>query len=590
MIDTIKNGTTSSQSRSPRTIAVDNFLRKTLRVGDPRDPQQVANALLQRYPEEAERARRESEGLSYTSLAEVVPIAASGVAALAELAQAQDDLERDSQALMTAAELKDIRIELTGWARTIRRIADDGLAAARLALDSVQHDRALSSRNQLVSFARISRYVGTLSNGAGGSFRRLAQSCDSLAGLILVAMGEGLAASGITRSTSLVRVSASELQSRRNAVINALRSLTGSSDTQLTQNEWPRGLEAYRRLVLRLQETGQADLRALLDEAALAQAMDDLIDLGAGNNVNGLRELSTASAMLVGRFERLIQYGRALPVAPEDAGDIDAPESPPLAVFTSALQLFVDGFVGTAGNRLLYIARPPIVIYGLYGAAGADDGAQALINLVMLRGRIAEQIDCFAGCECDEASLRCQTVADFALYCLDRAIDAYAVGTDPDGLGDPESRAAAFGLLIENATFMVGIPNNGPLCNLSDELVDDLRAAAAILLNGFSGPRPRDFDAPAQRLVEQELRMTFQNEVHTERLARSLAPACRIEGLFDFVDTEDGDGESLIRALIRGSIGSIGGQLGFADQVTMPATVESSLATLVNRAAHENNF
>jgi hypothetical protein len=248
MTDTSTTAAYASRSRSARTVAVDNFLRKTLRVGDPRNPDEIAKALLDRYPGEADRARREREGLAYSSLIELAPRGQAGVAAMAELAQAQDDLERDSQALVSSSQLKDIRIELSGWGRAIRRIGDDGLASARLALDAVQFDRALAARSQLGSYARLARYVGTLTDGAGGIFRRLAQSCDSLAGLILVAIGEGLAASGITRGTSLVRVAASELQSRRNAVVNALRNLAGSPDASLGQQDWPRGLESYRRL------------------------------------------------------------------------------------------------------------------------------------------------------------------------------------------------------------------------------------------------------------------------------------------------------------------------------------------------------
>ena len=35
------------------------------------------------------------------------------------------------------------------------------------------------------------------------------------------------------------------------------------------------------------------------------------------------------------------------------------------------------------------------------------------------------------------------------LYDTDRAIDLYALGSDPDGDGEPEWRAAAYGALID---------------------------------------------------------------------------------------------------------------------------------------------
>lgn len=575
MTDVYSTVSSTSQARSPRTIAVDNFLRKALRVGDPHDPAQVAAALMQRYPEEAERVRREREGLPYSTLPAAIPLAASGVAGLAELAQAQDDLARDSQALIACAQIKDIRTELTGWARTIRRVADDGLAAARLSLDSVQHNRALAARSLLGSYARLARYVGTLTDGATGIFRRFAQSCDSLAGLILVAMGEGLAANGITRSTALVRVAAGELQSRRNAVIIALRSLSGSVDTSLSQEEWPRGMEAYRLLIQRLDSSGQADLRALLEESALSQAMDELVDLSAGGNVGGLRELSTVSALLIHRFQRLIQYGRSIAL-PANAGTTAvSPESPPLVAFTSALQLFVDAFQGTAGSRLLYVARPPIVVYGLYGAAGPDEGAVRLMDLTVLRGTLAEQIDCFAGCECEVDALRCQILADFLLFAVDRAIDAYAVGTATDGRGDPEGRAAAFGLLIKAATEMRD-PLDRLVCPFSGDLSQVLARASTLLLERFGPP----FSRRVKRLMIQELRMAYHAEGQTERLVRALSPSCHAEELFSQVPVQDDQAESLVRGLIRATLAALNGDLDLADRIEMPPTIASSLASI----------
>ena len=43
----------------------------------------------------------------------------------------------------------------------------------------------------------------------------------------------------------------------------------------------------------------------------------------------------------------------------------------------------------------------------------------------------------------------CQILLDKLLYDTDRAIDLYALGSDPDGDGEPEWRAAAYGVLIE---------------------------------------------------------------------------------------------------------------------------------------------
>ncbi|HEX8224388.1 MAG TPA: hypothetical protein VF605_11290 [Allosphingosinicella sp.] len=586
------NMNASSRSRSARTVAVDNFLRKTLRVGDPRNPDEIAKALLDRYPGEADRARREREGLAHSSLPELTPAALmAGVAATAELAQAQDDLERDAQALVTSSQLKDIRIELSGWGRAVRRIADEGLAAARLALDAVQFDRALAARSQLGSYARLARYVGTLTDGAGGAFRRLAQSCDSLAGLILVAIGEGLAAAGITRGTSLVRVAAGELQSRRNAVVNALRSLAGSTEASFGVQEWPRGLESYRRLIRRLDVGGEAELRALIEESSLSAAMDDLVDLSAGANIGGLRELSTASALLLARFQRLIRYCQSVAIDDVDMADNDSPESPALAAFSSALQLFVDAFSGTGGgSRLLYVARPPIVIYGLYGAAGADAGAARLMKLTIARGALAEQIDCLSGCECDEGALRCQILADFLLFLIDRSIDAYAVGNEAAANGDPEKRAATYGHLIETALGMVGgeEEDEASVCGFSPALTSALADLADELLFEFDLDGP-PFDSWTLDFVVPELQMLYFAEGHVERLVRSLSASCHSRFLFDGFTSDGETRESFNRSVIREALKRLNSKPGIADGISMPATLETSLATLASGRSDRRN-
>lgn len=578
MVDAITTAASPvSKFRSPATVAVDNLLRKTLRVSDPRDPDQIANALLNFYPEEADRDRRERAGLPYSSVPDYVPVAPNTGPSSVELAQAQDDLERDLQTLSTSSPLKDIRIEMIGWGRSIRQIANDGLAAARLALDSVNHDRAMSARRQLGEYSRLARYVGTLTDGSAILFRRFAQSCDVLAGLILVAIGEGLASNGITRSTSIVRSAAGELQARRNAVIMALRTLTGSVESSLGQEDWPRGIEAYRNLVQQLEAGGQADLRALLEESALSQAMDDLVDLSTGASVEGLRELSTASAMLVHRFQRLIQFGQSIQVPIETPITLGSPESPPLVAFVSSLQLFVDAFVAQGSSRLLYVARPPIIVYGLYGAGGPDRGAVRLMNLTIARGFLLEQVDCFAGCGCDDDDISCQVLLDYMLFLLDRAIDLYAVGTDPDGLGEQERRATAVGLAIDAVLTLTDQERNPGvlLCEFSDKLKGKLDTIAGELLDPFGGRDPVAWDANLKALMVRELRIAFQAEEQTERLVRSLTPQCDFN-VFTFRENR-----SLIRWMLRTIlIKTLGSSANLPNPVQMPSPIASSIASI----------
>lgn len=129
------------------------------------------------------------------------------------------------------SQLKDVHAELRGWARAIRAAAGEGLAAARFALDAGQRDRAMAARRTLNDYARLSRFVGALSSGLNGLYRRVAQSCDEVANLILVCAGDAVAESGLTRGALLLQTPASELRSRRDAALGALRNLIGSTQT-----------------------------------------------------------------------------------------------------------------------------------------------------------------------------------------------------------------------------------------------------------------------------------------------------------------------------------------------------------------------
>ena len=563
MTDIRMNAT--SRSRSARTVAVDNFLRKTLRVGDPRNPDEIAKALLDRYPREADRVRRESEGYAHSSQFILPTPPQIGLASVAELTQAQDDLERDLQSLTGASQLKDIRVELTGWGRSVRQTATDGLAAARLALDSVNYNRALTARRALGEYARLARYVGALNDSSGSYFRRFAQSCDVMAGLILVGIGESLAASGITPGAAMVRISAGDLQMRRNAVITALRGLTGTLEGAADQEQYPRGMSAYLELTARLEEDGQADLSALLEENTVGQAMDDLVDLSTGASVEGLRELSTASALLVQRFQRLIGYARS--IDPNSDGVAFA-KSPPLATFITSLELFVDAFASNGSTRLLYVSRPPITAYGLYGSGAADAAATRLRELASVRGLIASQVDCFGGCGCDPKRAKCQILLDYLLYGIDRAIDLYAVGTDPNGKGDPEARAAIGGLLIDLVVARFA-DEDDILCPIDESLRRSLHQARDILAADFA-------QADLKRFAIAEVQIAHPAEERLERLVRTLAPGCSGADAFTSGDMFGFDDQSPVRALLKGLLRRFDTELSMSRTADLPETWTAS--------------
>lgn len=190
----------------------------------------------------------------------------------AELQQGRDDVERDLHELTTNSLLKDVTPEIQGWAQAVRSAITEGITAARFALDPRQRDNAFGIRRQLGDYSRMARLVGALSPTLNLTYRKFLQSLDEVAAVILVRMGETLSNVGFNGGQFLLQAPYSELQVRRDTVIYALRNLMGSTQTAYGQADWPRGLDAYRKLFsnLELEGTGSRDsiedLFDLLDE------------------------------------------------------------------------------------------------------------------------------------------------------------------------------------------------------------------------------------------------------------------------------------------------------------------------------------
>ncbi len=448
----------NSANSNYQRMALDNLLRRELRISDPNDPQQVAQALLSRYKDDprANAITQEARGLPFLqAAATATSVALTPSSSDAELKQAVDDVNRDLEALLQNSLLKDITPELQGWAQAIRSAMQEGTVAARFALDPRQRDKAFAIRRQLGDYARVARFVGALTPTLNLVYRKFAQSLDEVASILLVLMGEALANVGFSGGRFLLQTPYSELQVRRDAVINALRNLAGSTQTAFGPNEWPRGLDAYRSLFRQLETHGQGDLRSLLVENELSRVMDELIQRAAHGNADGLRALGATARLDLQRFRRLITIGQRSV----------SPESPPLMAFLEALQLFVDAFDLGGGFRLLRVARPPILFYGLYGIGGLSTADQTLVDLVMLRGRLAEALDCFLVFKTDQ--IVCQVLLDKILYDVDRAIDLYALGVND--FGEPERRAAAYSFLVDE---LLNTANN-QYCSLKDTEISD---------------------------------------------------------------------------------------------------------------------
>lgn len=110
-------------------LALDNLIRRELKVGDPNDPKQIADALLARFKDDprAGAINQEAKGLPFllsapsTVMAQQTPTSSN-----AELQQAKDDVERDLQKLLSNSLLKDVTPEIQGWAQGVRSAIAEG--------------------------------------------------------------------------------------------------------------------------------------------------------------------------------------------------------------------------------------------------------------------------------------------------------------------------------------------------------------------------------------------------------------------------------------------------------------------------------
>ncbi|SMX50314.1 hypothetical protein [Maliponia aquimaris] len=586
---TQSNGTGPvSPLRSSTSVTVDNIIRRALRVSDPTDPEQMAKALLDRFASDAEALRRERDGTPVQLRTIVSSIAATDGAERVELAEAKSDLDRDLDALIHESQLKDIQAEMRGWATAIRLASRNGLASARLALSSGERDRSFAARRTLTDYARLSRYLAALTNAEAGLFCRLAQSCDIMGGMILVTAGEALAASGVRGTSVILQSSSNELQVRREAVMAALRGLVGSTQEAHAPNEWARGLTALRQLSRALESAGAADLRAFLDEGYLSNLFDEMIALVSGHTPDGMRALGATSIVTTAQLERFLRICR----------QVAEPESPQLTNFLTSIQYFVDAFgAARSGYRLVHIARPPILFYGLYGAGGPDPTTERLLRLITLRGRFAQALDCFC-CNCEADAAEILTVGCKALYDIDRAVDLLVQGPSEGGLSEAEIHAAAFHFVIDAARHT--IENEIETDRSVDALTGPLESIVdeQLLLPGGAAFFTDNQDERARRADTMQGILCLQRASEREwiGLLRNLSSSCRHELLLGTaVGTEPVVQTLLDDAEVR--LGEMSGvelePCGDLD-ISIPDQFEVSLETLVHnipfKGLHRNRL
>jgi hypothetical protein len=480
-------------------LALDNMIRNQLKVSDPRNPKQIADALLNYYQNlpQAASIAQEAQGLPFLlapQQTQVLP-PLSTTSSDREFSIASNDVERALNDLSTSALTNDIIPEMQGWALAIRAAITDGSTAARQGLDPRMRDRTLGLRRQLGEFAQTARFTGSLYPGMTQNFRRLGQALDEVAAVLLVMLGEALANVGFASGYFLLQVPFTELQARRDGVIYGLRNFMGGAQQAYGPDDWPRGVAAYRLLFNRLEQQGHGDLRTLLVENEVARVMDELISRAQNGSAEGLRALGVTAQLSIEQFRRLAI------VAPGALGDNNF-NSPPLAAFLEALQLFADAFTPAGGLRLLRVARPPVLFYGLYstGSSPIDD---LLLRMIRVRGNLATVLDTlFLGS--GASSMTSQVLFDMLLTALDRAIDLLASGAEGTADDDfKQGRAFAHWLIIR-AILMVFQQDPLPINQAGSLTYDEP-------VQGPRLPDQIDLEFVGQAAIEGRLRTEARN-------------------------------------------------------------------------------
>src|ERR1700677_2451161 len=426
-------------------LAIDNMLRNQLRVSDPGTPKKTAQGWAFYYQDLPQTAaiNQEAAGLPFQQT-RAVPISPPRQPSSSdtEFNIANGDVERALQDLGSNPLTNDITPEMGGWSDSIRVAVAEGKTAAQSGLDPTNRDKVIAMRRQLGEYARLGRFVGSLSPDITQNFRRLGRGLDEVSAVLLVMLGESLASVGFATGYYLLQVPLPELQQRRDAVIFALRNFAGGAQQAYGPDDWPRGIDAYRRVYNWLEAQGQGDLRSLLLENEIARTMDALITRAQNGTADGLRALGVTAQIDVERFRRMAI------VAPGAMADEHGrrDRSPPLEAYLQALDLFAETFTPAGGLRLLRIARPPILYYGLYRTSQLEQD-NALFKLVAARGTLATILDGLFPSN-SARGVQSQILLDMVLLELDRGIDLLALGSDESEHRPTSSRAYALWAII----------------------------------------------------------------------------------------------------------------------------------------------
>jgi len=439
------NGSPQTPPTSGTTL-IDDFLRRELQVGDPKNVTQVVTALQRRYPSAAKRIDQEAAGLpiQLTEFAEPVAevvLPATATPATREAQRVTETLSTDLDQLIAEAGNREVLPELRGWRTRITTEYAAGLAAARLAQDPAQRDRAFHSIRTLGDFARVARLVGARRDELFFDFRRLGTSLDDAALSLRIALGESVDGLGLAPGGLILPVSVTEGRTRRGALIDSLRRLSGNTQ----DDDWPEAAASYLALRDEIGRAGQNELLVYLREETTAPILDQMIGEVSRQDSQSLREVGATSLVDLARMRELLGLINRV--------NAILPQSTALSAFAQNLGSFLElfgvtavGLTGRAGARLADFGLPLALAAQQLDDADRE-GRRRFRDLVAWREEFAVEVDNLFEIPAAPADfVDAQNIVDQLLYDVDRAIDIYAQGQgQPPAWGDEERRAAVWG-------------------------------------------------------------------------------------------------------------------------------------------------
>ena len=494
------NGTTTTQTDGTSASArmVDDLLRRGLRVGDPNNVVEIAEALRKQYPREAKKLEDEARGFS-VGLSEAMPSAAPAQVAstlgASRLEQAVARVEAEAKALLADRETQDWIPELSAWRETLLSEIEQAGASARLAGDPARLESALLSTVRLGDFARVARLVGCFHLAATRSYRRFAAALDDAVLALRLVMGESVLGGEGSGAQGLLRVPITDAQARVEALVASLDQFASATVGGAPD---PVAAQEYAGLLRRTEEGTEAELRPFLRPRELRRILDELLR-PASRVAGGARALRSTAQVELARLDRLLSRASSPP-----------PVSAAAKLFVHHLGALVRAFGGDASNRLALLALPaPIAA----ASALADPGlANRILQVAVIWRPVASrEADVFLLAQAGAGARLIQEDLDWVLWLLDQAIHQLSYArraADAQGAALVAIARTWWELAVADALTARGIAKALGLLSLT---VDDLTPAL--------GSAP----GALYQLTTQRLEARFSE---WQRIAAVVAPRC----------------------------------------------------------------